>query len=133
MSEDKASFFIKKGIGRRWCSIYATLHLYFTNLLCKRWSKPASHSRQCQKPFSHFWHIFISRTLCPFSETLTHESPVSVALIPNSTRYRKEDPMCTSAVSRAWAFRFPPSHRMWNLGNFSVEMAIKCSIQTSGE
>lgn len=100
---------------------------------CSKWGKPASHSRQCQKPFSHFWHIFISRIPCPSSETLTQESPVSVALTPNSTRYRKEDLMVTSAVPRAWAFWFPPSHRMWNLWNFSLERAVKCSIQTSGE
>lgn len=91
----------KKGIGRKWCSIYADLHLSFTRNGRSGVNLP-SHSRQCQKPFSLFWPIFISGMLCPSSEKLTQGSPVSVAL--NSTRYRKEDLMCTSAVFRTWAF-----------------------------
>lgn len=133
VSEDRARFFIKKGIeGNDALSMQPCIYILpFYN---PRSGVNLSHILSNVKSlFSRFWHIFISRILYLSSETLTQESPDSVALIPNNTRYRKEDLMCTSAVSRAWAFQFPPSHRIWNLQNFSGEIAQKCSIQTSGE
>lgn len=62
---------LHKKRGRKEMVLYLCgLRFIFYQFIVKKWGKPDSHSRQCQKPFSHFWHIFSNRILCPSSETL---------------------------------------------------------------
>lgn len=75
------------------------LTFIFYQFIIKKWGKPDSHSRQCQKTFSHFWHIFISRILCPSSETLTRcytNTRKSCFCCSDPKQYKKREGMCTS-------------------------------------
>lgn len=93
---------------------------------CKKWGKPALHSNVKSLLLTSGMFLLAG---C-FRNTNTRKSCFCCS---DPKQYKIQEGRSNVHFCSAWAFWFPPSHRMWNLQNFSVEIAIKCSIGPSGE